>query len=116
MCAIALVATVAASQAPAPPAAGTARFADSPAIITEAECTAARLGTSIPGTAIGEPVSSVTLAEPKWTAAGETAPARCEVDGEIAPVSRAPTARPIRFRVWLPASWNRRAAQVGGAA
>ena len=38
----------------------------------------------------------------------------CRIDGVFAPVGTAPTARPINFRVILPASWNRRAAQLGG--
>ena len=41
-------------------------------------------------------------------------PAYCAVDGSIAPVDRGPSAKPILFRVALPASWNRRAAQLGG--
>jgi feruloyl esterase len=32
----------------------------------------------------------------------------------MAPVDRAPSAKPILFRVVLPASWNRRSAQLGG--
>ena len=32
----------------------------------------------------------------------------------FAPVDTASTARPINFRVVLPAAWNRRGAQVGG--
>ena len=32
----------------------------------------------------------------------------------MAPVDRSATAKPILFRVVLPASWNRRAAQIGG--
>src|SRR6185295_18554847 len=32
----------------------------------------------------------------------------------ISPVDSAVTARPINFRVWLPAAWNRRAVQQGG--
>jgi len=47
-------------------------------------------------------------------AASDPLPARCEVEGRITPVDAAPTARPITFRVWLPAEWNRRAAQQGG--
>ena len=46
--------------------------------------------------------------------AADPLPARCEVDGRIAPVDSAATARPINFRVWLPAEWNRRAVQQGG--
>ena len=79
--------------------------------ITEADCTATKLGTTIPAGAIGEPVSSVSLSEPKWTAATDAAPAYCTVDGSIAPVD--PAARPINFRVVFPASWTLRAAQLG---
>jgi feruloyl esterase len=82
--------------------------------IAEADCTAARLGVAIPAAAIGEPVSAVTLGEPRWTPAVAATPAFCSVDGVIAPVDRAPTARPINFRVALPASWTQRAAQLGG--
>jgi feruloyl esterase len=32
----------------------------------------------------------------------------------MAPVDRSATARPINFRVWLPAEWNGRAVQQGG--
>ena len=82
--------------------------------IAEADCVAGRLGTSIPASAIGEPVRDVTLAAPRWVAANGPAPARCEVDGVIAPVDTAATARPINFRVALPAEWNHRAVQQGG--
>ena len=99
------------AQAPAPAA---SRFNDPSVILAQTDCTAGRLGTSIPVTAIGEPVASASLAEPRWVPAAEPLPARCEVDGEMAPVSREPSARPIRFRVWLPAAWNRRAAHHGG--
>ena len=51
---------------------------------------------------------------PRWVTAAETLPARCEVDGVMAPVDRSATARPINFRVWLPAVWNGRAVQQGG--
>ena len=82
--------------------------------IAEADCVAGRLGTSIPASAIGEPVRDVTLAAPRWVAANGPTPARCEVDGVIAPVDTAATARPINFRVALPAEWNHRAVQQGG--
>jgi hypothetical protein len=81
-------------------------------VIAEADCTAARLGSSIPSSAIGEPVSGVTLAVPAWVAATDAAPPYCSVDGAIAPVS--PEAKPINFRVVLPASWTLRAVQLGG--
>lgn len=89
-----------------------ARFTDKPIAITPAECTAAKIGDAVPASAIGETVSSVALSEPKWVPAAGPLPARCEVDGRILPVDQA--ARAISFRVWLPAEWNRRAAQQGG--
>jgi hypothetical protein len=82
--------------------------------LTEADCTAARLGTSIPVVSIGEPVSGVTVNPPKWVAAAPQAPAYCSVDGSMAPVDSSPNAKPINFRVLLPATWSRRAVQLGG--
>jgi feruloyl esterase len=95
--------------APAP-----SRFTETPLVITAGVCTAAKIGETIPVSAIGEPVSAVTLAAPKWVPAADGLPARCEVEGRIAPVDTASTARAIVFRAWLPAEWNRRAAQQGG--
>ena len=83
-------------------------------VITEADCTAEKLGASIPVSAIGEPVSGVTLSAPVWTNAVNAAPAYCSVNGSMAPVSKEANARPINFRVVLPTSWSRRAAQLGG--
>ena len=80
--------------------------------ITAAECTVERLGTIAPA-ALGVPVRSVTLS-PAWVDAAANVPAHCRVDGVMAPVDTAPTARPINFRVILPASWSGRAAQLGG--
>jgi len=80
--------------------------------ITESDCAAAKVGTTIPIAAIGEPVSSVSLSEPKWTAAADGSPAYCTGDGSMAPID--PAARPINFRVVFPASWTLRAAQLGG--
>ena len=82
--------------------------------ITQAECTAARLGTSLPISAIGEPVSAVTLEAPRWVEATRGLPAYCTVNGSMAPVDRAPTARPINFQVAFPSTWSGRAAQLGG--
>jgi hypothetical protein len=82
--------------------------------ITSAECTAARLGAAVPTSAIGEPVRSVTLSAPAWVDAASGTPAHCRIDGVMAPVSMDATARPINFRVVLPAAWNGRAAQLGG--
>ena len=95
--------------APAP-----ARFREAPIVIGSDVCTAAKIGETVPVSAIGERVSAVTLASPRWVPAADPLPARCEVDGRIAPVDTAPTARAINFRVWLPAAWNHRAVQEGG--
>jgi feruloyl esterase len=92
---------------PARPVTGEAR------VVTEANCVAPSLAATIAPSAIGEPVRSVTL-EAAWLAATETVPAHCRIDGVFAPVDTAPTARPINFRLILPATWNRRAAQLGG--
>jgi pimeloyl-ACP methyl ester carboxylesterase len=82
--------------------------------ISESDCTSARVETAIPVSMIGEPVSSVTLNPPRWIAATANAPAHCAVDGSMGPFDHSPTAKPILFRVALPAVWTRRAAQIGG--
>jgi len=82
--------------------------------ISEADCTVEKVGSAIPISAIAERVSGITLNPPRWVAASGAMPAHCVVDGSMAPVDRAPSAKPILFRVALPASWNRRAAQMGG--
>lgn len=82
--------------------------------ITEADCTAAKLGATIPVEAIGRPVSGVTLDPPRWHPEANGVPAYCSVEGSMAPVDKAPTARPIKFGVALPASWSMRGAQLGG--
>jgi feruloyl esterase len=82
--------------------------------ITAADCTAAKISTSIAPSAIGEPVRAVTLAEPSWVEAANNVPAHCRVNGIMAPIDSSPTARAINFSVVLPASWSRRAAQLGG--
>ena len=81
--------------------------------VTEADCVAPSLVAAIAPAAIGEPVRSVTV-QAAWVTASGTVPAHCRVDGVFAPVDSASTARVINFRVILPASWNRRAAQLGG--
>ena len=81
-------------------------------VITEADCTAAKLGSTIPVSAIGEPVSGVTLNAPVWTGAAGSNPAYCSVKGAMAPVDA--NAKPINFQVVFPASWGRRASQMGG--
>jgi feruloyl esterase len=82
--------------------------------ITEADCTAVKLGDSIAASAIGEPVSAVTLSSPRWNAAGKAGGPYCTVNGAIAPVDKAPNAKPINFQVALPSSWNGRSVQLGG--
>jgi hypothetical protein len=82
--------------------------------ITEADCTPAKIGSSIPVAAIGEPVSGVALATPRWVATTANAPAYCSVDGTMAPVDTSSYGRPINFRVVLPAAWSRHAVQLGG--
>ena len=82
--------------------------------ITEADCTAAKLGSEIPVSAIGLPVSAVTLSAPQWHAEANGVPAYCSIEGSMAPVDKSPTAKPIRFGVALPASWSGHGAQLGG--
>ena len=80
--------------------------------ITAADCTT-KAGISVAPSAIGEPVRGVTLSS-AWVEAAGAVPAHCRVDGVMASVDTTSTARPINFRVVLPASWVRRAAQLGG--
>jgi len=82
--------------------------------LAEADCTAKKLGSTIPVGSIGEPVAGVTLSAPRWVAAGGTTPAYCSVDGAMAPMDTSANGRPINFRVVLPASWSRRSVQSGG--
>jgi hypothetical protein len=82
--------------------------------ITEADCTAAKLGDSIPVSAIGEPVSGVTLSAPRWNPPGRNPSAWCSVNGVMAPVDHAANAKAINFQVAFPTTWNGRAVQLGG--
>ncbi len=81
-------------------------------VIAAADVTAEKVGTNIPVSAIGEPVGGVTLSPPRWFAATPNSVAYATVDGSIAP--KDPKGKPIKFRVLLPASWSRRAIQMGG--
>jgi hypothetical protein len=83
-------------------------------VITEADCSAAKLGATISVSAIGEPVSGVTLNAPVWIA--NSTMAYCNVNGSMAPMDTGANAKPINIRVALPASWSHRAAQIGGGA
>jgi hypothetical protein len=71
-----------------------------------------KAGRSIPASAIGEPVGSVVLYEPRWVDATATTSAHGIVEGSIMPVD--PKSWPINFRVILPASWSLRGIQQGG--
>ena len=82
--------------------------------LTEADCTAAKLGGPVAPKEIGEPVAGVTLAAPAWVGEAGNTPASCRIDGVMAPGDTSATAKPINFRVVLPASWNHRGAQIGG--
>lgn len=79
-------------------------------VITKADL--AKVGDAIPASAIGEPVGSVKLYEPRWIEATESTPAQAVVEGSIFPVD--PNGWPINFRVILPASWAHRSMQAGG--
>lgn len=81
-------------------------------VITSADCTADRLGTSIGIDKIGEAVAQVDLQAPVWTAAAGNNQAYCTVRGAMHAVD--PSAPPINFRVVLPASWSLRAVHTGG--
>ena len=83
--------------------------------IGPADCTETRIGSSVPVSAIGEPVSAVSLEAPRWVEAAGNLPGYCSVNGAMTPVDRSPTARPINFQVIFPSTWSGRAAQLGGA-
>ena len=82
--------------------------------ISETDCAPAVVGTDIPVSAIKEPVSRVTLSPARWNVANGPTPAHCDVSGAIAPVDQSSSARPINFRVLLPASWTGRSVHLGG--
>jgi feruloyl esterase len=91
-----------------------AQSAEDVIVLTESVCTSANFAATISPDRIGEPVSAVVLDSVAWQAAGGNSPAHCLVNGQLQPVDRSDTARPIRFGVALPAEWNRRAIQKGG--
>jgi feruloyl esterase len=59
-------------------------------------------------------VSAVKLDRIQWYPANDKSPALCLVEGQLLPVDTASTARPIRFAVGLPGTWNRRSIHQGG--
>lgn len=79
-------------------------------VITKADL--AKVSSSIPASAIGEPVGSVKLYEPRWVEGTDAASSYAVVEGSIFPVD--PNGWPINFRVLLPASWAHRSMQQGG--
>jgi tannase/feruloyl esterase len=82
--------------------------------LAQTDCSRSVLGSSVPIAAIKEPVSGVTLNEPRWTEATGATPPYCAIDGAIAPIDRQNNAKPINFRVVLPASWSGRTVHLGG--
>ena len=84
-----------------------------PKTITSADCTSAKIGATIPASAIGEPVSGVTIGTPNWVAATDTVPAYCQIRGSIGPIDA--SAPDINFGVAFPATWGLRAVQLGGS-
>jgi pimeloyl-ACP methyl ester carboxylesterase len=99
---------------PAPGAGQSVALLDGAVTISENECSAAAIGTTVSPEWIEEPVLAVTLSAPRWVVESENVPAHCSVEGSMAPIDRSPTAEPILFRILLPATWNGRAAQLGG--
>ena len=83
-----------------------------PENITISKADITKAGESVPASAIGEPVGSVKLYEPRWIEATDATTAYGVVEGSIFPVD--PNGWPINFRVLLPASWSHRAMQAGG--
>jgi feruloyl esterase len=94
--------------------ASSANFAQTkvPANLVITKTDLSKAGESIPASAIGEPVGSVKLYEPRWIEATEATPAYGVVEGSIFPVDS--KGWPINFRVILPSSWSHRAMQAGG--
>jgi feruloyl esterase len=85
-----------------------------PLTTDSAACSTEAIGAPVDPTLLGEPVSAVKLERIQWYPAGERNVALCVVEGQMLPISTASTARPIRFAVGLPASWNRRSIHQGG--
>lgn len=81
-------------------------------VIGQGDCNAAKLGSSIAASDIGEPVSGVNLTGFTWTAATSSNQAFCRVNGAMTPID--PAAPNINFGVSLPARWAYRYAQQGG--
>lgn len=96
------------------PAAALSQVELAPLQVAAPQCSSDRLGAVIDAGQIGEPVSAVKLERFTWHEATERTPAMCVVEGQLLPVDRSDTARPIKFAVALPGSWNRRSIHQGG--
>ena len=79
-------------------------------VISAADVSIERIGSSIPVGAIGEQVGAVNLAPPRWV--DNANGGYGVVEGQILPVD--PAGKPINFRVALPANWAHRGLQLGG--
>jgi len=64
-------------------------------VITAADVTAEKVGTTIPISAIGEPVSAVNLSAPRWVNGANVGYG--VVDGQILPVD--PKGKPMKYSV-----------------
>lgn len=73
---------------------------------------AALQGLQLDRAAIGLPTKGATVATTTLIAAGQDDAGLCVVEGKIASID--PSAPPINFIINLPASWNRKAVQMGG--
>jgi feruloyl esterase len=81
--------------------------------LTESKCGSTEIRAAVKTSQIGEPVSGIEF-DSKWVPATGNTPAHCMINGNILPVDKSATARPIRFGVALPENWSRRAVQLGG--
>src|SRR5262245_39426976 len=52
-------------------------------VVTETDCSALKLGSDIPVSAIAEPVAGVRLNAPRWVPAAGASPAYCSIDGVL---------------------------------
>jgi feruloyl esterase len=91
-----------------------AQAALQPVPVEADHCSVAAIGAPIEPREIGEPVSGVQLDRIQWHPATEKTAALCVIEGQLLPVDSASTARPIRFAVGLPSTWNRRSIHQGG--
>lgn len=91
-----------------------AQSQSAPLVAGAGQCTLENLGAPVDARQIGEPVSAVQFDRVNWYSRTERSPALCVVEGQLLPVDKSATARPIKFAVGLPAEWNRRSIHQGG--